>query len=48
MLRTFEAESRCLDKHAQPQLKKGVLIKRNVYMRVCPSVGPLFCGLVGP
>jgi len=28
MLSTFEAENRHLDKHSEPQLKKGVLIKK--------------------
>ena len=31
MLSIFEAENRHLDKHTEPQLKKGALIKKNVY-----------------
>ena len=34
MLSTFEAENRHLDKHTEPQLKKGVLIKKNVYCTI--------------
>ena len=33
MLSTFKAEKRGLDKHTQPELKKGVLIKKKVYQR---------------